>query len=150
MGDVHRLQASPLAEWEREGLKAALLGAGLPASDVDDPRHLFWRFETFEDIPVGFGGFEVHGHSALLRSIVTLPQLRHLGMGGAIVATLELEAHTHGCDTIYLLSATEEDFFEGLGYAPCPQSEVPDAIRGSREFAAATASNPSVLVKRIR
>lgn len=149
MSDVLRLQASPLAEWEREGLKAALLGAGLPASDVDDPRHLFWRFETFGDIPAGFGGLEIHGHDALLRSIVTLPQLRHLGMGSAIVAKLEMEARTHDCNTVYLLSATEEDFFASLGYAPCPQSEVPEAIRDSREFAAAIGSNPSVLVKRI-
>ncbi len=149
MGDVPRLQASPLADWEREGLKAALRGAGLPASDVDDPRHLFWRFETFEDIPVGFGGLEIHGRDALLRSIVTLPQLRHLGMGRAIVAKLEIEARTHGCDTIYLLSATEADFFASLGYAPCPQGEVPDAIRDSGEFAAAIGSNPAVLVKRI-
>ena len=32
------LLATPLAVWEREGLKAALVGAGLPADDVGDPQ----------------------------------------------------------------------------------------------------------------
>lgn len=56
-----RLLATPLAAWERDGLKAALVKAGLPADDVGDARPLFWRFETAEDIPVGFGGLEIHG-----------------------------------------------------------------------------------------
>ena len=48
--------------------------------------------ETVEDIPVGFGGLEIHGSDALLRSLVTLPPLRQLGMGAAMVAVLETEA----------------------------------------------------------
>jgi GNAT superfamily N-acetyltransferase len=87
-----RLLATPLAAWERDGLKAALLKARLPADDVGDARVLFWRFETVEDIPVGFGGLEIHGSDALLRSLVTLPPLRQIGMGAAMVATLETEA----------------------------------------------------------
>lgn len=67
-----RLLALPLAAWEREGLKSALVKAGLPADDVGDPHQLFWRFESHEDVPVGFGGLEVHGDEALLHSVVTL------------------------------------------------------------------------------
>jgi GNAT superfamily N-acetyltransferase len=87
-----RLLALPLAPWERDGLKAALVKAGLPAEHVGDPRLLFWRFETHEDVPVGFGGLELHGTDARLHSVVTLPPLRELGMGAAIVAALEDEA----------------------------------------------------------
>jgi hypothetical protein len=47
-----RVIATPLAAWERDGLKAALVRAGLPADDVGEARLLFWRFETAEDIPV--------------------------------------------------------------------------------------------------
>ena len=81
-----RLIATPLAAWEREGVKAALIKTALPADDVDDPRVLLWRFETLEGIPVGFGGLEVFGSDALLRSLVTLPPLRQVGMGAAMVA----------------------------------------------------------------
>jgi len=75
-GMSRRLLATPLAVWEREGVKAALIKAALPADDVNDPRVLLWRFETVEGIPVGFGGLEVFGSNALLRSLVTLPPLR--------------------------------------------------------------------------
>src|SRR6266487_1547200 len=117
------LLATPLAAWERDGLKAALVKAGLPADDVGDARLLFWRFET-TDIPVGFGGLEIHGSDALLRSLVTLPPLRQIGMGAAMVAVLETEARALKCRAIYLLTASDANFFGRLGYAPCARSDV--------------------------
>ena len=59
MPPIHGLVATPLASWERECLKAALVKAGLPADDVAEPGSLFWRFETRVDIPAGFGGLEM-------------------------------------------------------------------------------------------
>ena len=47
----------PLASWERDGLKTALVKAGLPADDVTDPKSFFWRFETLADIPAGSAGW---------------------------------------------------------------------------------------------
>src|SRR5262249_3302720 len=73
-----RLIATPLAAWEREGFKAALVKAKLPADDVDDPHVLVWRFEAVEGTPVGFGGLELFGSDALLRSLVTLPPVRQV------------------------------------------------------------------------
>ena len=61
-----RLIATPLAAWEREGFKAALVKAKLPADDVDDPHVLVWRFEAVEGTPVGFGGLELFGSDALV------------------------------------------------------------------------------------
>ena len=76
------LFALPLATWERDGIKAALARAGLPADDVETDGPLFWRFER-DDVPVGFAGIEVHGSDAVLRSLLTLPPLRQQGIGGA-------------------------------------------------------------------
>jgi N-acetylglutamate synthase-like GNAT family acetyltransferase len=131
---TRRLLALPLAAWEREGLKAALVKAGLPADGVADPRLLFWRFETHEDVPVGFGGLELHGMDALLHSVVTLPPLRELGMGAAIVSALEDEARAHRCRAIYLLTESERDFFGRLGYTTCAQGDLPETVRGSGQF----------------
>jgi hypothetical protein len=47
------LTATPLAVWERDGVKAALVKAGLPADDILEERVLVWRFETVQAIPVG-------------------------------------------------------------------------------------------------
>jgi N-acetylglutamate synthase-like GNAT family acetyltransferase len=143
----HRLQRAPLAVWEREGLKAALVKAGLPADDVGDPALLFWRFETFEDVPVGFGGLELHGDDALLHSVVTLPPLRQVGLGGALVSALEAEARAYQCRAIYLLTTSTPDFFARLGYAPCAPADLPQTIRDSRQFAALPGA--SAMVKHI-
>jgi N-acetylglutamate synthase-like GNAT family acetyltransferase len=144
-----RLLASPLAAWERDGLKTALIKAGLPADDVDDPQLLFWRFESINDVPVGFGGLEIHGADALLRSLVILPPLRDIGMGRAIVATLEIEAAARQCRTIYLLTTSQAEFFSRIGYAPCARGEVPDAIRASQQFASFCPADAAVMVKRM-
>jgi len=146
---VPQLRATPLAVWERDGLKAALLRAGLPADDVAEPDRLFWRFERYDDMPVGFGGLEIHGADALLRSIVILPPLRRRGSGRAVVGALEQEAQLHGCRAIYLLTMSEADFFARLGYAACARDSVPDAIRASRQFASLCPDNATAMVKRL-
>jgi N-acetylglutamate synthase-like GNAT family acetyltransferase len=144
-----RLIATPLATWEREGVKAALVKAALPADDVDDPRVLLWRFETLDAIPVGFGGLEVFGSDALLRSLVTLPPLRQTGMGAAMVAVLEIEARALKCHAIYLLTGSDTNFFARLGYAACAHEDVPAEVRGSRQFAALCPPTAKPMVKRI-
>jgi N-acetylglutamate synthase-like GNAT family acetyltransferase len=129
-----RLVAQPLAAWERDGLAAALSKAGLSTENVRDPSRLFWRFHE-DDVPVGFGGLEIHGDAALMHSLVTLPPLRGRGVGRAIVRALELEVPRH-CRAIYLLTADKADFFERLGYAKCLRSGVPKAIQATPQFAA--------------
>jgi N-acetylglutamate synthase-like GNAT family acetyltransferase len=108
---------------------------------------LFWRFETYEDVPVGFGGLELHGDDALLRSVVTLPPLRQIGMGGAIVSALEAEARANSCRTIYLLTTSDRKFFAKLGYVPCARADLPQPIRDGEQFAALPGA--AAMVKRI-
>jgi N-acetylglutamate synthase-like GNAT family acetyltransferase len=144
-----RLRSLPLAVWERDGLAAALAGAGLRVDDVAEPDRLFWRFEREDDTPAGFGGLEIHGHDALLRSVVILPPMRRAGVGGAIVAALEREAQMLGANAIYLLAPAAETFFASLGYRNCPPRDVPASIRASGEFLAPAAASAPVLLKRL-
>jgi len=129
-----RVSAIPLASWERDGVVAALRKVGLPADDVEAPDRLFWRFETADVVLVGYGGLELYGADALLRSLVTLPPLRRRGIGAAIVANLEVEARALGCRTVWLLTTTAAEFFAELGYAACERSAAPEPIRRSRQF----------------
>jgi N-acetylglutamate synthase-like GNAT family acetyltransferase len=166
------LTAFPLATWEREGLKAALNKAGLPIDDVESPDRLFWRFETagfatteFSDlqfqinppwrpepdlVPVGFGGLEIYGEDALMRSVVTLPPVRRHGVGTAIVAILEVEGLALGCRTIWLLTASNGAFFERLGYTPCERARAPKPIRTTQQFAALCPASAVLMVKRLK
>jgi N-acetylglutamate synthase-like GNAT family acetyltransferase len=142
------LFAQPLATWEREGLKAALMRAGLPVDDVENEGPLFWRFER-DDVPVGFAGLEVHGKDALLRSVLTLPPMRLRGVGGAMVDKIEVEAQARGAGAIYLLTGDDVAFFAKLGYAPCAREDVPPAIAATDVFARVCAESATAMVKRI-
>ena len=128
-----RLRAVPLAPFERDGLRAALRKSGLPSDDLGEAGPLFWRFETEDDVPAGFGGLEIHGADAVLRSVVTLPPRRRSGFGRAIVATIEQEAKLRGCRAIYLL-ATDTSYFWRLGYTAVRHGAVPHTVQASRQF----------------
>src|SRR5262249_44860353 len=111
-----KLTPHPLRAGERAALMAALAKSNLPTADVEAAGRLFWRFETEDEVPVGFGGLEPYGDDALLRSLVTLPPVRGRGIGAAIVAALEFEARLHGCRNLWLITIAAADFFERLGY----------------------------------
>jgi N-acetylglutamate synthase-like GNAT family acetyltransferase len=144
-----KLTAHPLRAGERAALQAALRKAKLPTDDVEAPGRLFWRFETQDEVPVGFGGLEVHGEDGLLRSLVTLPPVRNRGVGTAMVAALEFEARLHGCRTLWLITTTAGDFFQRVGYARCERAQVPPAIRDTAQFSSLCPANADVLMKRL-
>src|SRR5215470_2119322 len=141
-----KLMAHPLRAGERTALKAALAKAKLPSADVEAPGRLFWRFETTDDVPVGFAGLELHGEDALLRSLVTLPPVRGRGVGAAMVAALEFEARLHGCRSLWLIT-TAADFFAKLGFARCERAVVPAAIRETAQFSTLCPASADVLMK---
>jgi N-acetylglutamate synthase-like GNAT family acetyltransferase len=145
-----RLTAIPLAAWERDGVVAALKKAGLPADDVASPGRFFWRFETVDLTPVGFGGLEIHDGDALLRSVVTLPPLRGRGIARAIVSALETEAQIADCRAIWLLTTSAAHLFDQLGYATCKIAIVPQPIRDTPEFVALSAASATVMMKRLK
>ena len=144
-----KLIAHPLRAGERGALMAALAKAKLPTADVEAPGRLFWRFETPDEVPVGFGGLEVHGEDALLRSLVTLPPVRGRGIGSAMVAALEFEARLHACRSLWLITDTAAEFYERLGYARCDRAVVPPAIAATGEFAELCPANADVLMKKL-
>lgn len=39
----------------------------LPIEDIEAPGRLFWRFETVDNVSVGFGGLEVYDGDALFQ-----------------------------------------------------------------------------------
>ena len=143
------LTAFPLAVWEREGLAAALRKANLPADDVTAAGALFWRFSTDDDVPAGFGGLEIYGADALMRSVVTLPPLRGRGIGAAIISGLEAEARLAKCKSVYVLTTTAQRLFEKLGYATLDRSQAPAAIRGTTQFTSLCPDSAALLLKRL-
>jgi N-acetylglutamate synthase-like GNAT family acetyltransferase len=139
----------PLRGGERGALAAALAKAKLPTEDIEAPGRLFWRFETVDEVPVGFGGLELHGEDALLRSLVTLPPVRGCGIGTAIVTALEFEAGLRGCRSVWVITTSASGFFERLGYAKRERAAVPPAIGATVEFALLCPASAEALMKRL-
>lgn len=128
----------------------ALVRAGLPAEDIDEPGKLFWRFETSDNTLVGFGGLEPYPPHALLRSVVILPPMRRRGFGRAIVEALEVEAIVLKCRTVWLATTTADAFFAGLGYAVCDRDDVPQDILETRQLATLCPDTATVMTKAVR
>ena len=142
-----RLIGIPLAVWERDGLIASLAKAGLLAEDVTTPGPLFWRFEN-EAMPVGFGGLELYGDQALLRSVVTLPPMRKRGIGRGIVAALEVEARIRACRALWLLTPGA-DFFAHLGYRRCERADMPKVLQETEQAAKLCPASAIAMTKRL-
>jgi amino-acid N-acetyltransferase len=83
---------------------------------------------------VGAVGFERHGRSALLRSLVVAPALRGAGLGDQLVRRLAAEARRKGVKRFYLLTTTAEAFFARRGFQKIARRAVSAAIAATREF----------------
>ena len=87
-----------------------------------------------EGAVVGAVGYELHGRSALLRSLVVAPALRGNGLGDQLVRRLAAVARRKGVGRFYLLTTTAEAFFAGRGFQRVARQAVPTAIAATREF----------------
>jgi len=108
-------------------LAAALAGAGLPTEDLEGGGRSFFAFED-NGRPVGFGGFELYGEDALLRSIVVLHEARGKGYGRAVTEAVLARAHQAGARTAYLLTTTAQAFFEHDGFKRIERAAAPASI----------------------
>lgn len=127
-----------------------LAKARLPVDDVDEPGRLFWRFESSDLVPLGFGGLEIHGKDALLRSLLTLPPAQKRGVGRGMVAALEIEALAAGAQRMWLLTMDAAPFFARLGYAECARDKVPAAIKGTAQWQQLCPASAVSMYKRLR
>ena len=116
-------------------LKEALESAGLPSGDIGISGRIFWRFRDASGRTVGYAGIEPYGKDALLRSVVTLPEVRGHGFGSQIAAFLIGYARLRGVERVWLLTTGAAEFFRMLGFGETERASAPDAIRATTEFA---------------
>ena len=131
----------------REGVVRLLDSSGLPSQDVTDAmlEHFFYAGSTSN--PHGVIGLELYGRTALLRSLVVIPERRQGGLATDLVRHAERYAYSHGVTSIYLLTTTAEDFFKRRGYVAAARAAAPAEIRSTREFADLCPASSTFLVK---
>lgn len=125
---------TPLTNAERPALARLLAANGLPTDDLDEPGRRFWRVADARGT-LGYGGLEVHGADALLRSVVVPDERRGAGNGRAVVAAVRAQAVTLGVERLWLLTTDAAGFFERLGFQRVERMSAPPAIQSSAQFA---------------
>ncbi|MGE5468259.1 MAG: arsenic resistance N-acetyltransferase ArsN2 [Ignavibacteria bacterium] len=128
---------------------ALLAECGLPTADISPRTSL--RFFGVRDGGrlAAVVGVELHPPVALLRSLAVLPSWRGRGCGRALVGFAESFAASQGVETLFLLTATAEEFFRSLGYAPALRDAAPAAIRATPQFASLCPATSSFLSKHV-
>ena len=108
--------------------------AGLETSDLTGADKRYFRLAEGDE-GRAYGGFEVQGSHALLRSIVVEGRDRGHGYGRSLVLGLIAEASKLGLADAYLLTETAAPFFAGLGFGPCAREAAPPEIAATQQFA---------------
>ncbi|ANL66844.1 GCN5-related N-acetyltransferase protein [Rhizobium phaseoli] len=124
-------------------LKAALVAAGLPVDDLDDPGRHYFECRGLDGVLIGFSGLEECGPDLLVRSMVILPEFRSRGYGRELaLATI---ARTSSSAGIYLATTTAAAFFEALGFETVTRDNVPKAILSTRQLSGICPASATIM-----
>ncbi len=129
---VNDLRAVLLARLDLTAPRQALRDAGLPADDLDADGVTLYAFEE-GGVVVGYGGLEMVGDGALVRSIVVDPAQRRRGVGRRIVEQALANAARCGVRRAFLLTTDARAYFESLGFAVIDRKDAPPAILATRQ-----------------
>lgn len=127
-------------------LRQALSDEGLPIDDLMEDGRRFFRVLR-GGATVGFGGYELMGKDALLRSLVITPGNKGQGLGEAALGLLIAQASQEGGRQFYLLTMSAAPFFERLGFTPIDRKSVPTAILNTRQAGSLCPASATILTK---
>jgi amino-acid N-acetyltransferase len=140
----------PASAADRDVVEALLRRTDLPADGLDEQFGDPYAVAVADGTIVGAAGVEVYGGAGLLRSVAVDPAWRGRGVGAALTRERLDWARGRGLDSVYLLTNTAAGYFPKLGFAPVPREQVPEAVRGSLQFASVCPSTANVLMLDLR
>lgn len=127
----------------------ALLGAaGLPFDDIDPVWTDFFVMPSGVSI-IGCVGLEIHGASALLRSLAVSPASRLHGAGRQLVEHVIRHAGMRGVADIYLLTTDAAGYFGRFGFVKIARSHAPETMKETSQFKSQTCSSAAVMHRRV-
>lgn len=131
------------------GLVAALAAEKLPGDDLGEPNRTFFVYRSLAGTVLGYGGFELYGADAFLRSIVVTPEARGKRIGRNLVPLLLYRSFRQGARTAWLLSTAAADYFEKIGFKRRARAEAPAAILETRQAKSLCPASAVLLAKPI-
>ncbi|HYH81732.1 MAG TPA: arsenic resistance N-acetyltransferase ArsN2 [Longimicrobium sp.] len=147
---MNDFEIRPASDADREAVEGLLGAAGLPPDGLDEQFGDPYAVAVSDGRIVGAAGVEVYGAAGLLRSVVVDHAWRGRGLGAALTRERLGWARERGLDAVYLLTDTAGGYFPRLGFAPVPREQVPEAVRGSLQFATVCPSTADVLKLELR
>jgi arsenate reductase len=129
---AHFLRDEPVTGRD-PALIAALKAADLPVDDLEESNRHFFSYRSLAGTLLGFGGYEIYGKDAFLRSIVVLPAGRGKKIGRNLVPLLTYRAFRQGARAAWLLTTTAPDFFEKIGFKRRSRDDAPASILETRQ-----------------
>jgi len=130
-------------------ITSLLESSSLPIEGVREAIGNFTVAETADGRVVGAGGFEMHGRSCLLRSVVVDPRYRNLGVGQRLVEMVLRRAAAQGAEVCYLLTQTANEYFKRFGFVPVARDQVDEGIKESEEFRVLCDTTAVVMSRRL-
>jgi len=126
-----------------------LSDSALPIVDITT-EHLKHFFGCGKEQAIdGVVGLELYGQVALLRSLAIASRRRRQGLGTRMVEHAECYADSKGVRSLFLLTATAEEFFSRIGYCRTSREQAPNAIRATKEFSGICPSCSTFMVKHL-
>jgi len=131
MAEDVTLQAAD--EGDREYIVGVLEESDLPTADLSEKLDCLYVCES-QSKRIGVGGLEQHDGAGLVRSVAIEKSARGNGYGTIVCDELLARARSMDISTVYLLTTTAEEFFDGLGFDTVSRESVPASIRETSEF----------------
>ena len=121
---------------DRPLFEAQLKRSRLPTRDLNKPNQTVWALRHVERI-LGFVCLEAYGSTALLRSLVVLPESRGQGFGRELVRrALELARELRFRE-LWLATEDADGFFRDQGWRLRDRGDLPAVLVRTPEFASA-------------
>lgn len=114
-------------------IDALIVSEHLPAFRTADFLDTFWVLEGEGGI-AGCVGLEVYGEAALLRSVITSPELRRQGYGDVLVRKAFEEAKAMGVKRLYLFTMDKAPFFARHGFERCTMDDFEPAAQECTQY----------------
>jgi amino-acid N-acetyltransferase len=132
-------------------VKQLIAQAALPDDDLNESawRHFVVAEGTHGSVD-GVVGLEPVGAIAILRSLAVDPSYRSSGLGSALVACAEANAHSSQLREIYLLTTTAEAFFTKRGYQRVDRDSAPPSIRSHSQFQTLCPASAALMMKSLQ
>jgi amino-acid N-acetyltransferase len=123
----------PAGPGDLAAIDALIQSEHLPAFRTAEFLDTFWVLEADGKL-LGCVGLEVFGEAALLRSVITSPELRGQGYGNVLVNRASEEARRLGVKRLYLFTMDKAPFFARHGFQACTMDDFEPAARQCSQY----------------